>query len=249
VRLAEAGDWGPAGVIQGMLGGSGYYAHYYDLRPGLSPTGGTLLTNGDREQRYLALTLGWNKRLQERWSSRAHLTWQDWTWRIGPNYTRFADPTLIIGEGQRNGAPVAEGSGDFGAWPVFLNSRWAFDASAMVQLPWIFNFALELDARQGFPVPYFQQAARYWAGPAAVQPTGRLDNFRYDNLFTVDARLDRELALTRDFSLTLSLAALNLLDAGTVLRREANLGVTRARFADEVLAPRVLRIGLDLAFR
>jgi hypothetical protein len=249
VRLAESGDWVPAGAVSGQLASVTYYQPYYDLRQGLTPTGGTLLTNGDRRQRYAGLTLGWTRRLADRWMARAHLTWQDWTWQIGPNFTRFADPTEIVGQGQRNGAPVAEPAAGFGDKPFFLSSRWSFNASALVQLPWAVSATVDLDGRQGFPVPYFQQVSRDAAGPVDVQATDRLDAFRYGNLFTVDARLEREVALRSELDLTLSLEGLNLIGAGTVLRREADLGVTRAGYLNEILAARTFRLGLKLAFR
>jgi hypothetical protein len=249
VRLAQAADWVPAGAVAGRLPAGSYYQPYYDLRPGLEPTGGTLLTNGDRRQRYAGLTLGWTRRLANRWTARAHLTWQDWSWRIGPNFRHFADPTAIVGAGQRDGAPVVTPAAGFGEKPFFLNSRWSWNASALAQLPWGVNAALQLDGRQGFPVPYFQQVGRDAAGPIDVQAVDRLDRFRYGSILTADARLDREIALRGELDLTLALEGLNLLAAGTVLRREADLGVTRAGFVNEALAPRTVRLGVKLAFR
>ena len=123
------------------------------------------------------------------------------------------------------------------------------NASALVQLSWGINAALQLDGRQGFPVPYFQQVGRDAAGPVDVQAVDRLDRFRYGSVFTADARLERETALRGELDLTLWIEGLNLLDAGTVLRREADLGVSRAGFVNEVLAPRTFRLGLKLAFR
>jgi Ca-activated chloride channel family protein len=249
VGPAGAGDWVPAGAVAGVPGGGDQAVPYYDLRPGLAPTGGTLLTNGDRRQRYLGLTLGWVKRLAGGWMSRGHLTWQDWTWQVGPNFTRFADPTPTLALGQSSGAPVVERAGSLLQEPIYLNSRWTAAGSALVMLPWALSASLELTGRQGFPVGYFQPVPRPAAGPVLVQASRRLDAVRYGDLVTLDARLDREIELTSELAFTVTFEALNLLDAGTVLRREANLAVTRAQFIDEVVAPRVLRLGLRVAFR
>ncbi|MBV8199431.1 MAG: hypothetical protein JOZ15_02300, partial [Acidobacteria bacterium] len=249
VAPAVAGDWIPAGTVAGLPGEAGRVVPYYDLRPGLSPTGGTLLTNGDRRQRYLGLTLGWVRRLAGGWTTRGHLTWQDWIWQVGPDFTRFADPTPTLALGQSSGAPVVERAGSLLQEPIYLNSRWSAGASALVTLPWALNASAQATGRQGFPVGYFQPVARPAAGPVLVQASRRLDDVRYGNLFTLDAGLDREIAVSSELSLTVALEALNLLDAGTVLRREADLAVTRASFVDEVVAPRVLRLGLRVAFR
>jgi Ca-activated chloride channel homolog len=249
VAPAEAGDWMPAGTVAGVPGGGGQAIPWYDLRPGLAPAGGTLLVNGDRHQRYLGLTLAWFRRLTAGgWSSRGHLTWQDWTWQVGPGFARFADPTPTLALGQSSGSPVVERAGSVLQEPIYLNSRWSADASALVALPWSLAAAVELTARQGFPVGYFQPVARPVAGPVLVQASRRLDEVRYGDLFTLNARLDREILLS-ELAVTVTFEALNLLDAGTVLRREANLAVTRARFVDEVLAPRALRLGLRVALR
>jgi hypothetical protein len=117
----------------------------------------------------------------------------------------------------------------------------------MVELPHAFSLAAAVSGRQGFPLAYYRQVARPNAGPAAVQ-LGRFDGRRGGDLLTVDARLDRTIEV-RDLALTLSLAALNLLDAGTVLRRETDLGTTRAGAANAVLAPRTLRLGVKLGWR
>jgi hypothetical protein len=91
--------------------------------------------------------------------------------------------------------------------------------------------------------------ARPVAGPLLVQASRRLDEVRYGDLFTLNARLEREIRLSPELMVMVAVEAWNLLDAGTVLRREANLAVTRARFVDEVLAPRALRLGLRVAYR
>src|SRR5436190_2704690 len=55
----------------------------YELRQGLTATGGSLLTNGDRTQDYKGLTLSLQRRLHDRWSARGHVTYNDWKWKMG----------------------------------------------------------------------------------------------------------------------------------------------------------------------
>ncbi|HXO43498.1 MAG TPA: hypothetical protein VN999_18765, partial [Thermoanaerobaculia bacterium] len=135
VRVATARDWVAEPPETGTLpGGAAFSVPYYDLRPGLAPTGGTLLVNGDRRQRLLAATLEWRQRLARRWTTLGHLVWQDWTWQIGPNYRHYADPTAALVDGDYSGQPVAGQSPLPGGRPLYLSSQWSFDLSAAVQL-------------------------------------------------------------------------------------------------------------------
>jgi Ca-activated chloride channel family protein len=253
VFAATAPDWVPAGVLSGTLpGGRAYAVPYYDLRPGLLATGGTLLVNGDRRQQYRGLTVDWNKRLSNRWMSRGSLTWQDWRWALGPKFARYDDPTNTLGSGDDDGQPVAAPAdplGRFGRSGIYLSSRWAFHADGLVQLPGGFELAGAVNGRQGFPLPWFRQVARPNAGLARVQLTDRFDTVRSGSLVTLDARLGRDVDLHRDLSANVALEALNLLSAGTVLSRQLDLGTTRAGAAGEILTPRTFRLGVQVGWR
>jgi hypothetical protein len=136
-----------------------------------------------------------------------------------------------------------------GGRPIYLSSQWSFDLSAAVQLPGALSAAVAVNGRQGFPLAYFRTVARANAGPVDLRLTGRVDAFRSDDLVSCDARLDKVIATGSDVAVAVSLEGLNLLVAGQVLRRETNLGVGRADFIDEVIAPRLFRLGLKLQFR
>jgi hypothetical protein len=250
VRVATAGDWLPESPVTGTLpDGTPYGVPYYDLRPGLAPTGGTLLINGDRRQRLLGATLEWRQRLGSRWTTLGHLTWQDWTWQIGPNYRHYADPTAALVDGNYSGQPVAGQLPLPGGRPLYLSSHWSFDLSAAVRLPGALSAAVAINGRQGYPLAYYRTVARDRAGPVDLLLTGRVDAFRSDDLVSCDARLDKEITASSDFAVAVSLEGLNLLTSGQVLRRETNLGVGRADFVDQVITPRLLRLGLKLQFR
>lgn len=250
VSVAEAGDWIPAGRLDGALpDGTPYWAPVFDLRPGLEWTGGRLLTNGDRRQESLDLSLYWQKRLANRWMSRGHVTWHDWTWRLGPDFVRFDDPTNTSGSGDDDGQRVIGSSSGLPHEPDRLfGSRWSFHLDGLVQLPWDFEVSMGINGREGSPLPYYRQIARDRAGIARVQLTGRANSYRTDDLFTVDLRLGRGFHIG-DLRLALSLEAFNLLDERTVLERELDLGVTRATLANETLAPRTFRLGLRVEWR
>ncbi|HEY4564935.1 MAG TPA: hypothetical protein VIJ36_18260, partial [Thermoanaerobaculia bacterium] len=74
------------------------------------------------------------------------------------------------------------------------------------------------------------------------------DALRTDDLLTLDARLAKEIQID-DAALTLSLEAANLLNAGTVLARELDLGTGRAALADDALAARTFRLQVRVSWR
>jgi len=250
VRVATASDWVAQPPETGTLpDGAAYSVPYYDLRSGLAPTGGTLLVNGDRRQRLLGATLEWRQRLARRWTALGHLAWQDWTWQIGPSYRRYADPTPSLVDGDYSGQPVAGQSPLPGSRPLYLSSQWSFDLSAVVQLPGALSAAVAVNGRQGFPLAYYRTVARNNAGPVDLRLTGSVDAFRSDDLVSCDARLEKDIAAGSDVAVAVSLEGLNLLTSGQVLRRETNLAVGRADYVDQVITPRLLRLGLKLLFR
>ncbi|MEE8526772.1 MAG: hypothetical protein V3T72_22795, partial [Thermoanaerobaculia bacterium] len=75
------------------------------------------------------------------------------------------------------------------------------------------------------------------------------DAFRNDDLFAFDLRVDKDIQFSSDFGITLSVDAFNVFNEGTVLQRERNLAGSQPNFVDEVLSPRVLRLGIRLNWK
>ena len=250
VFAATAGDWVPAGRLTGTLpDGTPYDVPVYDLRSGLVWTGGTLLTNGDRQRDDLGFTLYWEKRLADGWMSRGHLTWQDGDQRLGRELRLFDDPTNTLGGDDDEGRPIAMAD-SFRPHedPRFLGSGWSFSISGLRQVARGFSVAATVNGRQGSPLPWYRLASRERAGVAPVQLTGRPDSDRTPDVVTVDVRLEQEL-IFRDNTVAVGLEAYNLLGRRTVYGRELDLGVGRAGSAEAMLAPRTFRLGVRLGWR
>jgi Ca-activated chloride channel family protein len=242
--VATADDWVPADSIL-----SASSAPVFDLRPGLTWTGGTLLTNGDRRQDYLGFSLFWDKRLANRWMTRGHVTWSDWTWCVGPGFARYDDPTRALGGGDRDGDPVAEPASALDrpyAADRFINGRWSFHWDGFYQFSWL-DAGFAVNGREGYPAAGYRQVVRDRAGIARV-PIAGLDSSRNDAVVTVDARLEKEISIG-DAGLTFGLDVFNLLNDDTVLWRENDLGTSRAGLADDILAPRTYRLGVRVTWR
>ena len=137
-----------------------------------------------------------------------------------------------------------------------MGSRWSWNVNGMVRIapekPWAFNLAGNVFHRQGYPLPYFVEAAGSDGVDRELSVTDELDAFRLDDLQVVDLRLDKDVALGRDLALTLSLEGFNLLGEGTVLRRELDLlrrGPSGPDFVTATVSPRIYRIGMRLTWR
>ncbi len=251
VSLATAGDWVPAGRLAGTLpDGTPYDLPFWDLRPGLLWTGGTLLANGDRQREDFGLSLTWHKRLADGWMTRGYLAWQDSDQRLGPDFRRFDDPTNTLGGGDDEGRSVAEiGSGGPHATPRFTAARWSFEANGLIALNHYQSYLeIGVKGRRGEPLPYYRQVARQRADVARVQLTGRPDAFRTEDVLTASAALTQDFDFG-DFNLSVSLGGVNLLNEGTVLARELDLGTSRAASADETLAARAFRLEVRMSWR
>jgi hypothetical protein len=220
----------------------------YDLRDGLSRTGGQLLTNGDREIQYLGITLGYNRPLADGWGLRANVTYSDSDLEVGPEFERYDDPTDVIftnGYGDDAGTFVQQSSYR-AKRGVLLNNRWSFNIAAQYQVaperPWGFNVATNITGREGYPSTPF-------IGSNAFQlQLDEIDADRNDDLVSVDARIDKDFKVG-DLVITASFDAFNLFNSQPVLQRNRNFSNESDPFVIERLSPRVFRWGLTFHYR
>lgn len=252
VRVATRDDYIADRVLTGSLpNGQSYSVPTYALRPGIRSSGGSLLTTGDRRQKYAGVSLSFARPLSGNWAAQGYLTRSKWNWRTGSEFARFDDPNDILNGGDNNGAIVAEQASISAGLDlkenVFLNSRWSFDLSGLLQVgharKWGFDVAGDISGREGYPLPYYATFIGADRSSRQIQVTGAVDSFRAASLVTTN------LALLRDFSargmvFTFSLAAFNLLNNATVLQRDLKLNGRRADYLNEVTSPRIVRLGV-----
>ncbi len=247
--------------------GTSFRAPVYRLRPGLTTFEGVYRENSDREQEYLGVSLTANKRLSNRWLFRGHFTWSDWTWDV-PESER-EDPTLLLPGDHVDGAPVVIPAGTLSnvKGNVFINSGWSYDLSALYQIapekPWGFNVAANLFGRQGYPVPYNVSINPRGLGRRIVLLDDDIDQVRNPDVHLLSARVEKELE-AKDFRFTVSLEGFNLTNESIVLQRTSSIAGTvtdvntgrvdpvrntGGDWVREVLAPRILRLGVRVSFR
>lgn len=255
-RLATREDWVVVNTINETLpnGQSSGPIPVYDLRDGLTPTGGRLYTNGDREQDYKGVTLSLNKRLSNRWSARGNFTYADWNWKIGPQYRRYEDPTGVVGDdlGFADGNDVFAERSSGNKTDVLVGGKWAFNVNGLYQIapdrPWGFNLGASVDGRQGYISPPYRQVGSS-VGRRNVQLASDLEAFRNPSVVVFNAHLDKDVSFG-ETKVIFSLDGFNLTNESTVLQVERNArSGDRTYDANEVLSPRVLRVGATVRFR
>ena len=256
-RRHQRSDYILTPFTQFLPDGSTRTIDIYRLRPGVSTRGGTFKENGDREQEYKGASLVFNKRLANRWMLRGNVTWANWEWSKVPS-SELENPTLLLGGGNQEGDPVLQGSGTGSGSKggIYINSEWSYSINGLYQIapdrPWGFNVAANLTGRQGYPLPYFRRRggdlARDNAATYNVQVTNSPDEFRLDDIHMVDARVEKEFTFS-DFGLTVGLDVFNLFNESYVLQRAHRLNRTNSDNVQEIVSPRVLRLGARLSFR
>jgi hypothetical protein len=253
----RCGTPGYASCPTGTLpGGQPYTASVFYLRQGLSSRGGYYLYNSGEETEYKGASLVFNKRLANRWMFRGNVTYSDWTWSKVPA-SDLNDPTQLLGGGQREGDQVLQGSGTGSGSKagVYINSKWAYSVNGLYQIApdhlWGFNVALNVQGRQGYPVPYYvrvQLPGNENSALAYVQATDRPDSFRLDNINIVDARVEKEFNFS-DFGLTLGVDCFNVFNEAFVQQRQHRLRLATTNYVREITSPRIFRLGARISFR
>ena len=74
------------------------------------------------------------------------------------------------------------------------------------------------------------------------------DRYRQGNIQQLDLRLAKDFRLS-DFGFTVSADCFNVLNRATVLQRRGVLNANNSDFVQEIVSPRLFRVGLQMSFR
>jgi Carboxypeptidase regulatory-like domain/TonB-dependent Receptor Plug Domain len=262
-------DYVLATTITGTLpDGTPYSAPVYRIREDLARPPGYIYTNrDDYDQTYHGVDLILTKRLANRWMARGSFTYNWNKQNIGSG--GCIDPTnRVPGQAGDGGNPEtgytaqtcaddtvvgfrSTGSGDKGS--VFLSNEWQFYLNAMYQLPLGFNVAGAFFGRQGYPINWYRRVTGLGDRETRDVAVSDLDDQRYDNVYNLDLRLEKVVAITQSANLTISADLFNVTNEDTVLQRFNRLDIEGVAVGNtneikEIQSPRVWRFGLRLAF-
>jgi hypothetical protein len=156
--------------------------------------------------------------------------------------TAFATPGTAVCPGEQIYAPESAGSG---IGNVFQNAKWLVKLNGRVQLPYDFNLAANMGMRQGFPFPQSVLSPNRANGAGQVQVhLEPLGDVRYDNMTTVDLRVDRTFRFGT-VTLIPAFDLFNLTNSNTVLAQNRNQAAANANVISGIMPPRVARIGIS----
>jgi hypothetical protein len=244
------------GTLPGGLSGGGtlsYNVPVFSLREDFDFTGGTYLLNGARERDYLGGAVTFTKRLANRWMLRGYLNYGDAEWDVPAEYTLNNNPNRTTGGGDRDGDLYLTRSTGSGKGERFLQSTWSANLNGMYQFaperPWGFNVSAAIQAREGYPIPYFDNIQ---TSDGSSRNIGVLDDFgdyRLDDLTTADIRVEKEFALTSAVNFTFGLDVFNVTNEGTELSRNRDLSASNVFFLNDNVSPRIYRLGVRLGWK
>jgi len=235
----------------------GHTATIYAPNPALvDATGSGRITPTNRpdyHSSYNGFEFTLNKRLSNRWMARTALSINSWTEHYDAadavqNPTRSDSTNGGLWSGpQVNGGQIAPRSSGSGKGDLFYNARWQFNANGFYQLPWDLDLGANVFGRQGYVEPLIIQASAGKDGRIRALATPNVDDVRYPNVWDIDFRLAKTFRIQR-VNLIASGDLFNALNAGTVLQRTRNLSSAAFGSINEILAPRILRVGLKVQF-
>jgi len=220
--------------------------------------GGRILSNRpDYHSTYSGVELNLIKRLSNRWMARVALSFNNWQDHYdGPtavqNPTRTDSTTGPAGGGtvsgpQVEGGQIAPRSGGSGKGDIFYNARWQINANGFYQLPAGFEIGANIFGRQGYIEPLIIQTSAGADGRLRALATSTLDATRYPNVWDLDFRVAKTIDLQR-VRILLSADVFNIMNADTVLSRTRNLSSGAFGTINEIISPRIARLGFKVQF-
>jgi hypothetical protein len=241
----------------------GYTAQTFSPDPALvalSNSGRILTNRPNYSTGYSGLELTAIKRMSNKWFARAAFSLMDWHENLtGPGAAQNPTRTDVTGgqagaaeDGrsgpQVDGGQIAPRSGGSGKGDIFYNARWQVVVNGLYQLPANFEVGASIFGRQGYVYPVVLRLNAGGDGAQRTLAVAHIDDQRYKNLWDADFRLANNIKLSGRAQLQVTADLFNAFNAGTILGR--NRQATSSAFGNptDVLAPRILRLGLRFNF-
>ena len=217
----------------------------------------TVITNRpDYYQTYNGFDVFATKRMSNHWMGRASFSWNDRKQHITSDRgiedpTQLLEPPNLIpnnffGCSSCDGAIAVDKS--YGTHTnTYINARWQYSLSGLVQFPWALTFGGTLTGREGYPIPYY-----YRVGTRRILMED-LGTTRNPNMMELDLRLAKAVKVG-PVGLEVAAEGFNITNNRTILQRNnriyRKLGTLNApgNAIDEVMSPRIFRLAAKLFF-
>ncbi len=204
---------------------------YFERNEAL-PAGTVLRNDGEYGWRH-AVDVVVHKRMARGWMIDASARWETSSWQFPTATFDYTDPTNIA---------VRSGAED----PA-LGSRWIVEVAGTGRLPWGLVLSGVAAARDGAPYERGVTTPNRGSLGTTVADLKRFGSERYPAVVRVDARLERRFATGR-LELVPAVELSNLLNANTVLARNRVQNTPSANQVTRILAPRAVRIEVDIVW-
>jgi hypothetical protein len=248
-----AADYVAGEVLTGSLPGGGTYSV-----PTFAPNSATVAANGNSRiltnwagyaSKFSGLEAQLTKRMSNRWMARLSGSWNNATeeYEANPPVNFVGNPTPRDTEPLVNGGQFAPRSAGSGQGDIFVNAKWQINFNGAYQLPFDTEIAGNLFGRQGNPLPVFRSVALGLDGANRVLVTPELDTLRFDTTWNLDVRLAKRFSASR-LGARLEFDLFNVLNNNVELQRERNGASPNFQQLNQILSPRILRVGVRLNF-
>jgi hypothetical protein len=210
----------------------------------LRPSANVYTNIPDRYRNFSGFELTFQRRYANRWQANASFAYNDardyWA-----SSNAYEDPTNID---HQHGAQYAPESGGSGIGNIFTNAKWLMKVSGRFTLPGDVNLAGFYNGRQGYPFPQSVQTPNRGNGFGQAQVLlDPLGDVRHANLHMIDFRIDKVFRFGSR-SLTPTFEIFNLTNNNTVLAINRNQAASNANTISGIVAPRVIRLGVQVRF-
>lgn len=204
----------------------------------------------DYSQRFLGFELAATKRLSNRWMARFGFSNNDHR-EYFDSAAGMTDPTPSATSPNNDGGLVVRSSGGSGKSGIFqVLPKYQFILTGLYQAPWGINLAANMINRQGFAMQYTRSQVVTTDPVTRLKTVFLLDEAgdkRLPSVTALDLRLGKEVAFRR-MRFNLDIDVFNALNAPTVLGRQYDLARTTGNDVQEIMNPRVLRLGVRVKF-
>jgi hypothetical protein len=149
---------------------------------------------------------------------------------------------------QRNGQQYDFLTSGSGIGNVYVNAKWLFKLSGLYNLPWDVNVSAFYNARQGYP---FEQGilspSRANGGNTVFVLLDPVGDNRLPNYQNLDFHVDKRFRFGQA-SILPSLDVFNVANSNTIQAIRGSQNASNANQIQAILAPRVVRVGVRLAW-
>jgi len=209
--------------------------------------------------RYLGAQIVLTKRLSNRWMLNTSFTFSDWRRYYEGEYlgTVFdmLYPDMNYGLSNQeyfDSGVVAPESGGSGERYIYSNTRWIFKLSGLYQMPLGFNLSGSINAREGYVYATHVLVQMPGIGFEELYGSpdgkGKYGDERLPTFWVINMRLEKVFPISEGSSVTFSADVFNLTNSAHALKKERRLDSDNFGQAQQILSPRVFRIGIRFNF-